>query len=845
MIIGKCYPFGDNSILIGDARDQYLSFFTELYNRIKSRQSLLFSWNGGMGYDFYTTMMYYLMSPFNIIALCFGGYSMELGMIVTMAAEIGACAISALYYFRHTYLNTMEHGKINDGVTLIFAVAYAMCNYILAYQYNLMWLTSLMLVPILMLGIERIVRKSDYRLYMITLFWVFVVNFYFAWFICILSCLWFIDQNKGKLKDWLKRFFKWSLASVCAAIAAAFILIPCYLLVLTRDDSFTQMTTYNWKNFANFGNLIQSFFWSHSLDISGFSMYTFNQYCGITIIVLMILYFVNFDYSIGCIIKRFVIIVFLNISLCFTGLIYVMHGFSYPHSISNRHSFILTVFILITAFEEICKIKKINMTRMILVSIVIIVLGGIAFVFNNKVQNIICYMGTIMICVYFIICLFLFIRKSISKKSLMINFIIIGIIELLVNSIIINNWENTDTRLLTSIAASEWEQDYNTFRLDNGERKTSWLFSINNLIYSDTNLFSSVKNTEMVWLFQRLGLTYQVNGGCYVYRGTTPITAAMFNVRNVLTDSPTHYSGYSSVNDKKIYNEYTDESRKMQVMENDYLSGIGFMTTNMIKTWQYKGENVFEYQNEFMSKAVGEKKDIFSLVDISKINLSGNNCLPLNRKDNKYSYMSTAINDGTMSLILDFEVPADMHLYAYLSDKNHVMTNIYIDGQEYSPLDYYPSSGETVDLGCLRKGQKVMLLVYTLASPGTEGETLVDFYQCDDELAKACVEKIREHKLNVTKFEDTCIEGNITASEDGIMYTSIPYYKGFKVYVDGKQTEITKIGNALIGVKLQKGEHDIRITYFPYGLKLGIVLSILGIAGMIIICKKNKKYIIK
>ena len=77
------------------------------------------------------------------------------------------------------------------------------------------------------------------------------------------------------------------------------------------------------------------------------------------------------------------------------------------------------------------------------------------------------------------------------------------------------------------------------------------------------------------------------------------------------------------------------------------------------------------------------------------------------------------------------------------------------------------------------------------------------------------------------------------------MYTSIPYYKGFKVYVDGKQTEITKIGDALIGVKLQKGEHDIRITYFPYGLKLGIILSIFGIAGMIIICKQNKKYIIK
>ncbi len=64
------------------------------------------------------------------------------------------------------------------------------------------------------------------------------------------------------------------------------------------------------------------------------------------------------------------------------------------------------------------------------------------------------------------------------------------------------------------------------------------------------------------------------------------------------------------------------------------------------------------------------------------------------------------------------------------------------------------------------------------------------------------------------------------------MYTSIPYYKGFHVYVDGEQTPVSLVGNALIGVPLSAGEHDIRITYFPYGLKLGIVLSILGLMGM-------------
>lgn len=840
MIIGKCYPFGDNSILLGDARDQYLSFFTELYNRIKNGQSLLFSWNGGMGYDFYTNMMYYLMSPFNIIALCFGGYSMELGMIVTMAVEIGACAVSALYYFRHTYINSLQHGRINDGLTLVFSIAYAMCNYILAYQYNLMWLTSLVLVPILMLGIEKIVRKNDYRLYIVTLFFVFVVNFYFAWFVCVLSFLWFVDQNRGGVKEWLKRFLKWLLVSVCAAVAASAVLIPCYELVRTRNDGYTGISAYNWKTVGNIGSFIQSFFWGHDLDTSGHSFFTYNMYCGIIVIILMLCYFFNADIALKQRLKRLVIIILLAISLNVAGLIYIMHGFNYPHSVSNRSTVILVFFIIITGFEQTNCLRKNGIWKSIAI-IGLLLLGiGCAFIFNDNVQNLTCYFVTIIVTMYYIICFVLFERKSIGKKSLILNIAVLGFCEILSNSFFTNNKENVDIRVLQNIAVSQWSDEYESIKEDNGDRKTSWIFSTNDMTHSDTNLFSSMKNTDMVWLFQKLGLTYQVNGGCYIYRGTTPITAAMFNVRNVLTSSPAHYSGYSVLDRKEIYNQDTDTSCNLSLMENDYIAGLGFMGSDKLITWN-NSENVFEYQNDFIHKVTGEKETVFSSTDISDIDFAGNYCLPLKQKENRFPYMSTAINDAVMDIELGFDVPEDMHLYAYLSDINHVMTNIYIDGQEYSPLDSYPSSGETVDLGNLKKGQRVIMVIYTLASPGTKGEVSVDFYKCDDELAKACVEKIREHKLNVTKFKDTCIEGNITASEDGIMYTSIPYYKGFKVYVDGKQTEITRIGNALIGVKLQKGEHDIRITYFPYGLKLGIILSVFGIFCIILIVWINTR----
>lgn len=832
MVTGDCYPFGKNSILIGDAGDQYLSFFTELYNRIKNGQSLLFSWNGGMGYDFYSNLMYYLMSPFNLLALCFGGYSMECGMIVTMAVEIGGCAVTALYYFRHSYLNSMKHGRLNDGVTLLFSVSYAMCNYILAYQYNMMWLTGLMLVPLVMLGIEKIVRKQDYRLYVVTLFLTLVTNFYFAWFVCILSFLWFLDQNRGGLKEWCFRFVKWILASVCAALAAAAVLIPCYLIVRTRNDANTNGELYQGAMFGNIGSFLQSFFWGHSLDTNGDNLFTYNTYCGVAVVLLMVCYLLNSKISWKHRLKRFLIIGFLSLSLCMAVLVYLMHGFSYPHSFSNRNGFLLTVFIFVSAFEQICKLQKLGIVRLILVCVGITGLVVCAFVLNNDVQTIVCYLGTILLLAYFIICLVLYERNSIKKKSLIVNIVIFGLIEVISNSIVINDKDEVDIRLLPDIAASEWEQQYDAIQTKDGERKTSLIFSDNSFIYSDTNLFSSMKNTDMVWLFENLGLTYQENGGSYVYRGTTPVTAAMFNVRNVLTDSPAHYGGYTEKNSRIIENNYRDTSDKIYLLENENLSGFGFMAQETLADWNWIAENAFEVQNDFVNKVTGEEANVFSTVDISDIEILGNYCLPYKQNGNQFAYMSTAFNDSIMCIALEFEIPENMHLYAHLKDTYKVMTNVYIDGKEYSALDAYPSNGETIDFGMLKQGQRVILVIYTLAPPGVNGAVTVDFYALDDARMQTIVKKMQREKLEITSFSDTAIEGHITAEQDGIMYTSIPYYKGFHVYVDGEQTPVSLVGNALIGVPLSAGEHDIRITYFPYGLKLGIVLSILGLMGM-------------
>jgi uncharacterized membrane protein YfhO len=78
----------------------------------------------------------------------------------------------------------------------------------------------------------------------------------------------------------------------------------------------------------------------------------------------------------------------------------------------------------------------------------------------------------------------------------------------------------------------------------------------------------------------------------------------------------------------------------------------------------------------------------------------------------------------------------------------------------------------------------------------------------------------------------------------GVMYLSLPYYKGFKVYIDGNEVETLKVGGAMLGAQIEEGTHEIEIRYFTYGLKPAIIISLVGLLFAVIIfvrCTKGRK----
>ncbi|MES2703048.1 MAG: YfhO family protein [Bacteroidota bacterium] len=96
----------------------------------------------------------------------------------------------------------------------------------------------------------------------------------------------------------------------------------------------------------------------------------------------------------------------------------------------------------------------------------------------------------------------------------------------------------------------------------------------------------------------------------------------------------------------------------------------------------------------------------------------------------------------------------------------------------------------------------------------------------------------------VDKFTDNAISGKVTASENKVMYLSIPYDAGWQLKVDGKPQEKMVVFAGMTGVYLPKGSHTVELNYnlryYGNGLILGFI-GLLAYVGLWLNDKRGKR----
>ena len=182
---GNTLTFGGNTVLRMDLYHQYGPLYAELYDRIVNGYSLAYSWTSGLGGAFLGNLFNYCCSPFALVILLVGHQNMPeaIAIMILLKAMLASAAF--------TYYINKSSGKLSR-ISIGFGLLYAFSGYFVAYSWNIMWLDAMAVFPLVILGIEKIIRKNKPSLYIFALTYTMITNYYMAYMVCILSVLWFL-----------------------------------------------------------------------------------------------------------------------------------------------------------------------------------------------------------------------------------------------------------------------------------------------------------------------------------------------------------------------------------------------------------------------------------------------------------------------------------------------------------------------------------------------------------------------------------------------------------------------------------------------------------------------------
>ncbi len=786
-IAREIYPFGNNCYLRSDMYHQYAPFFSELWNKLRHGESLTYSWDIGMGTNFTALYAYYLASPSNWFIVLFPQKYMIEIMNVIIILKLCLSSLTFTYYIS-------KHFNTRKCTIALFGMFYALSGFVAAYSWNIMWLDCLVLLPLIILGLERLVNENRCFLYCITLGLCIYTNYYIAIMVCISVVLYFIvlmAAYKGTRRPviYVKKFLNFAIYSLLAGGLAACLLLPefyAFTLSASNNIEFPKKLSL----YFSILNIVTR----HLINVPvhlGLDHYP-NIYCSVAVLLLFPLYVmdkkVDLREKIG---KSALVLIFLTaFNLNIPN--FIWHGFHFPNSLPCRQSFIYVFFLLTMCYEALSHLKSMTTKQLggaLWIAIGILLFIEQVFTVDETYDFTIVYISGAFILVYALIMLIhlkhefkvpviIFIAFSLCIIECTINMDSTGIGTTSRSSYLL------DYDAVKTVTQTVADDDSSFYRMDKkfGSRSNNDGAWHN---YHSISTFSSTSNGAMEKFFGELGFEHSFNA--YKYNGATLVTESLFSVKyaisnRILTESPLR-SYYTGSDGEFIY-------------KNNYTLPIGFMTYNDPYGWEADSANDAGIENQN------------SLIK----NLTG------------ISNVFTLTYENATDASFEVKPVKAGHLYMIVRNTSCDTVTATINSSEYTYKDL-KKGGTIIDLGYATPDDIIVI----------SGDTSMNasVYTLESSRFIEAFNILNNNSLNVSEFTNNKITGTVNASKDATLICSIPYDNGWSVYIDGKKAETNDIYGALISVNVPAGDHTVTLKYMPVNFILGCIITSLCIIILI------------
>lgn len=114
----------------------------------------------------------------------------------------------------------------------------------------------------------------------------------------------------------------------------------------------------------------------------------------------------------------------------------------------------------------------------------------------------------------------------------------------------------------------------------------------------------------------------------------------------------------------------------------------------------------------------------------------------------------------------------------------------------------------------------------------------------DEGLLNYCesIKPAAKEQMQITGMSSNRLTGFISNSEDTILFIALPYNRGWKIFDNGVEMDMYDVQKGFMGIPLKAGEHNIEMQFRPFGIEIGLILSLMGILGLIVIFIRETKF---
>lgn len=847
MVIAYMYlgiwPVGERSAMIVDMHHQYGPLLARLRDMILNGGDPLYSFNVGLGTSFLPLFAYYLASPFNLLLALFPANLLTEGIIVITLIKNALSAVFFAACLQYVY-------RKRSPVIPAMAIMYSLMMYFLAYSWNIMWLDVVMILPLVVLFFERLMRTGKYLGYILTLAYALFANYYIAFMMCLFLVLYFIvyavrqKHQPGVLRKSAGRF---ALGSLLGGGLAMCLLVPVYLglkLTSAAGADLPEMAA----NFPFFNLFGQHLFRTVPTIRSGNLP---NIYCGLLPVLLAPIFATTKTIPLRRRVAYLGLLGVMAASFVINQMDLLWHGFHSPNDLPYRFSFLYSFVLLLIAYEVLLhlrdvKVKQIGGTLAGLAAYLIILerfsKDG-AYSFDNI------YVSFLLLAIYAVI-IALAARRRWDLRPAYLFLTLVVTAEMLTNAgatlrtlnaneyyTAHNDYVDNETTEAWRDAVKETKRigdaaaNGDFYRMEFLPRRTTVdpaLFNYRGLtVFASSNPYNTVK------FMGNMG--YAINGvNSYLYHSFVAPIDSLMGLKYVLLENP-----LSSHRQLQQIGTTTTGTTTRYIYENPYALPLGYMVKPSVKQWIPSEYNPLASQNTLFSKMTGNSAETYTTHPVSVAPDSIGVASVSENTQNGASTSFSLTGEGDIVANFTVTVPQAGQAFIYVDCRAAESLSASCNDDSWSITTYEPY---LIDAGDLKAGDTVNVTVS--AKDSCIGNIYVA--TLNEDVFKQNMRQLMDGGMKVTSFSDSRIEGTVNAKEDGVLMTTMTYDEGWTIKVDGKEVETVSsqmlsaadtgtvgMAEALLAFDVPAGEHTITMTFFPKGLKLGMALSILSLAGLI------------